>query len=382
MEQYGFYDSKTFGSRIDIALSKFQAAYGLTVTGKLDDATLKLVSTPRCGNKDRSSKENAIQAKWDHNDLTYYYNNFGNDLSESEVRRLTDMAFKFWSDVTPLTFTEKQKGDIVLHFGGSSHHDGKKQCSYPFDGEGSVLAHAFFPPDGRLHYDDDEKYTSQSSQGINYLWVAVHELGHILGLEHDTNNKNAVMYPYYRAYDPNGMTLHANDIKRIQAIYGSGGSATASPRTTIKRPSTASPRTTIKRRSTTTSKGVCKDIITNCDELTKYCYSQDSWWKDIMYRECTKTCGFCTDPNEKCVDVSKNCHHLKQSCTLNNDIKLFTMKECRLTCGYCGNKTTTKPKTCKDLAINCDSVKSHCNDKDFTTSSSMTTNCRKTCNFC
>ena len=57
--------------------------------------------------------------------------------------------------------------------------------------------------------------------GINYLWVATHELGHILGLEHDTNNQNAVMYPYYRPYNPN-MKLHSNDIARIQRQYGQG----------------------------------------------------------------------------------------------------------------------------------------------------------------
>ena len=57
--------------------------------------------------------------------------------------------------------------------------------------------------------------------GTNYLWVATHELGHILGLEHDTGNRDAVMYPYYRAYTPN-MRLHSNDIARLRRLYGSG----------------------------------------------------------------------------------------------------------------------------------------------------------------
>ena len=53
------------------------------------------------------------------------------------------------------------------------------------------------------------------------MWVATHELGHILGLEHDTTNRDAVMYPYYRAYTPN-MQLHRNDIARLQRLYGRG----------------------------------------------------------------------------------------------------------------------------------------------------------------
>ena len=59
------------------------------------------------------------------------------------------------------------------------------------------------------------------STGTNYLWVATHELGHILGLEHDTQNREAVMYPYYRPYRAN-MQLHYNDKRRIQRLYGSG----------------------------------------------------------------------------------------------------------------------------------------------------------------
>lgn len=58
-------------------------------------------------------------------------------------------------------------------------------------------------------------------------------MGHVLGLEHDTKNKDAVMYPYYKAYVPN-MKLHANDVYRIQKQYGKstgGGPNTEAPKT-------------------------------------------------------------------------------------------------------------------------------------------------------
>lgn len=88
--------------------------------------------------------------------------------------------------------------------------------------------------------------------GTNYEWVATHELGHILGLEHDTQNKDAVMYPYYRPYNPNGMKLHENDIKRIQAQYGKNTGP--GPRTTVStKPTTKTPSTTKLKTTKTVS---------------------------------------------------------------------------------------------------------------------------------
>lgn len=79
--------------------------------------------------------------------------------------------------------------------------------------------------------------------GTNYLWVAVHELGHILGLEHDNGNRDAVMYPYYRGYQPGGLRLHSNDIRRIQALYGSstGGGSVTNPPPRTPRPTNPPP---------------------------------------------------------------------------------------------------------------------------------------------
>ena len=52
-------------------------------------------------------------------------------------------------------------------FAGSQHSDGRKTCGYRFDGPSGVLAHASFPPDGRLHFDEDERYTTETSSGNN-----------------------------------------------------------------------------------------------------------------------------------------------------------------------------------------------------------------------
>ena len=62
-----------------------------------------------------------------------------------------------WADVTPLTFQEveaNEEADFVIIFGRGNHGD-----NYPFDGRGGVLAHAFFPRNGRVHFDDAEPWT-------------------------------------------------------------------------------------------------------------------------------------------------------------------------------------------------------------------------------
>ena len=105
-------------------------------------------------------------------------------------------------------------------FGRYTHHgtNVESTCPYPFEGPGGVLAHAYFPQDGRAHFDDDETFTHNTAQGTNLLWVAVHEFGHSLGLQH-TNIRGAIMYPYYTGYVP-GMKLHSDDIAGIQSLYG------------------------------------------------------------------------------------------------------------------------------------------------------------------
>ena len=71
---------------------------------------------------------------------------------------------------------------------------------------------------GDIHFDDDEEFTVKSKYGKNLLWVATHEIGHSIGMEH-SNVRDAVMYPWYTAYKP-GFNLRYDDIHGIQSLYG------------------------------------------------------------------------------------------------------------------------------------------------------------------
>lgn len=49
------------------------------------------------------------------------------------------------------------------------------------------------------------------------LQTAVHEIGHLLGLQHSSDNR-AVMYPINRPYDPN-YALSDDDVRGIRYLY-------------------------------------------------------------------------------------------------------------------------------------------------------------------
>jgi hypothetical protein len=210
----------TFDENTEKALKRFQQFNSLPVTGQLDDATLELMTKPRCGFPDVA--EYVLQGnKWNKTALTYGFNEFTSDLTQAQIRNAVVQAFSFWSTVTPLTFSEvamSSNPDIVIRFVTGNHSDGS-----PFDGPGGTLAHAFYPPPnggdiaGDTHIDDAETWSVNiPPSGTDLVSVIAHEFGHALGLAHSTVN-NALMYPYYSG--PHRY-LHSDDVSGIQALYG------------------------------------------------------------------------------------------------------------------------------------------------------------------
>ena len=55
--------------------------------------------------------------------------------------------------------------------------------------------------------------------GFNLFTVAANEFGHALGLAHSTD-PSALMYPTYKYQNPYGFRLPKDDVKGIQALYG------------------------------------------------------------------------------------------------------------------------------------------------------------------
>lgn len=98
-----------------------------------------------------------------------------------------------------------------------AHGDGK-----PFDGPENTLAHAFYPlSGGDIHFDEDEAWVTGLStipqNAKSLLAVAVHEIGHSLGMKH-SSVKDAVMGPVYKTSAT--VELTDDDIRGVQSLYG------------------------------------------------------------------------------------------------------------------------------------------------------------------
>ncbi|XP_060959013.1 metalloendoproteinase 3-MMP-like [Cannabis sativa] len=229
-------DEDDFDYALEKAIKTYQINYNLKPTGILDPKTLFKMMKPRCGvpdifAKNKTRMRSANKSTPRHHHIVSHYSFFQGEPkwpatkfnltytflngTPTEAVSAVGRAFNTWASNTQFTFFEAQnneKADITVSFERRNHGDGD-----PFDGAGGTLAHAFSPPDGRVHFDAEESWAiGPVAEAYDVETVALHEIGHILGLQH-SSVEGAIMYPEIGAGITKG--LHGDDIQGINALY-------------------------------------------------------------------------------------------------------------------------------------------------------------------
>ncbi len=229
LQRFGYLRPGSFrGNRLDDetteALTHYQDRQGLVRTGAFDKQTRDQMTTHRCGMPDfDSGVAFSTRCSWPHPNLTYAFEDGTNDVAGASEFEAVRNAFATWAEAAPLTFTElttSQNPDIVIDWRPANDPDHSMV--------GGVLAHADFPPGCGVvtntlplpvHFDDQEHQwvIGAVANGFDVETVALHEIGHILGLQH-SDVAGSVMFPSVSS-NSTKRTLTADDIAGIDQLY-------------------------------------------------------------------------------------------------------------------------------------------------------------------
>jgi protease II len=204
------------------ALAVYQRRHALPVTGVFDAATRAQMSKHRCGMPDLiNGIEFVTRCSWPTPQLTFAFEDGTADTGGEfgAVRA----AFASWAGAVPVLFTEvgrTQSPDVAIDWRPANDPDHSMI--------GGILAHSDFPPGcgvisdalpKPVHFDDSEHAWSVGAVpgAFDIETVALHELGHILGLQH-SDVPGSVMFPTVDDNTTNRV-LTSDDLAGIRSLY-------------------------------------------------------------------------------------------------------------------------------------------------------------------
>ncbi|KAJ4824233.1 hypothetical protein Tsubulata_018052 [Turnera subulata] len=226
-------DDHVFDENLERAIRTYQINFNLKPTGVLDDQTVSNMMMPRCGVADiidgRTRMKAGAAGDYHHIDYAFFDGELRWPLSkkiltwkllpgsrQDAVDPIRDYALLSWASITPFQYQqvgEDASSDIKIGF--------RTRGSDPagvMDGPNGTLAMSFPPCGGELYFDGDENWAMNgpNPDQFDLGTVALHELGHILGLKH-SSDPGSVMFPGFAWGLVKGLT--EDDIAGMKALY-------------------------------------------------------------------------------------------------------------------------------------------------------------------
>lgn len=182
------------------------------------------LNAPDAPNKDLGTR------RWAATTLRYTFLNGTPDLPIETARTAIENALRVWSCATGLKFASTDSFSAEIQFGWFAGEHGDTQAfDGPSDSLGSrselsnALAHAYLPPQqgkprglyaGLVHFDEDEFWSDDVSATlkVDLTTVALHEIGHALGLTH-SKQETSIMFPKYSGPRRGVAQADINDVR-------------------------------------------------------------------------------------------------------------------------------------------------------------------------
>jgi regulation of enolase protein 1 (concanavalin A-like superfamily) len=151
--------------------------------------------------------------------LGSFFSTASTDLPASQQASELSRAMTEWSRYADVQWVQASSATapatVNMLWGPTDHGDG-----YPF--AANVLAHTFYPAPpaaeplaGDVHFNDEDLWGVAAAGRYDVFSVALHELGHALGLTH-SSDPSSVMYPSYQGVLRG---LSQSDIDSIRHLY-------------------------------------------------------------------------------------------------------------------------------------------------------------------